>query len=81
MSARGADALRRYLHEAVLPQMLLHPVAPNPPPTGHKSHLNSLSVRPETWRRLESIHPLDSTKLNKNIAACATLFPARQAPL
>ncbi|KAF9267773.1 hypothetical protein L218DRAFT_954968 [Marasmius fiardii PR-910] len=53
---RGTDNLREYLQEAILPNMLHDPNAPPMPPEGHKSHLNKLKVRPESWRRLESMY-------------------------
>ncbi|TFK76471.1 hypothetical protein BDN72DRAFT_237532 [Pluteus cervinus] len=38
------------------------------PPSGHKSHLNHLSVRSETWRRLENIHWFNESMLEQEIA-------------
>lgn len=54
------DNLRRYLATCTLPLMQIARNAPLPPPHGHKSHRNHLHVRPESWRRLESMYPLDS---------------------
>ncbi|KAJ7057040.1 hypothetical protein C8F01DRAFT_341600 [Mycena amicta] len=56
MTTRGTDNLRGYLRQAILPPMKNDATAPPMPPPGHKSHLNHLSVRPQTWRRLESIY-------------------------
>ncbi|KAJ7109350.1 hypothetical protein C8R44DRAFT_284984 [Mycena epipterygia] len=56
MTARGTDNLRCYLRETKLPQMTNDALAPKMPPTGHKSHQNHLQVRPQAWRRLESIY-------------------------
>jgi len=58
MTARGTDNLRCYLREATLPLMTNDAMAPKMPPPGHKSHQNHLKVRPQAWRRLESIYPL-----------------------
>ncbi|KAM6500543.1 hypothetical protein JOM56_003557 [Amanita muscaria] len=67
MSVRGTDNLRCYLREAILPEMLCHPEAPVIPPHGHKSHLNHLKARPERWRRLECIQPIDSGIMDKRV--------------
>ncbi|KIL69725.1 hypothetical protein M378DRAFT_184127 [Amanita muscaria Koide BX008] len=67
MSVRGTDNLRCYLREAILPEMLCHPEAPVIPPHGHKSHLNHLKARPERWRRLECIQPIDSSIMDKRV--------------
>ncbi|KAJ6630775.1 hypothetical protein B0H10DRAFT_2160169 [Mycena sp. CBHHK59/15] len=56
MSARGTDNLRCYLRETTLPPMTNDLAAPKMPPAGHKSHQNHLKVRPQAWRRLESIY-------------------------
>ncbi|CCM05136.1 uncharacterized protein FIBRA_07344 [Fibroporia radiculosa] len=40
--------------------MGIHPTAPPIPPSGHKSHRNKLTVRPESFRILETIHPISS---------------------
>ncbi|KAG7089564.1 hypothetical protein E1B28_011236 [Marasmius oreades] len=55
---RGTDNLREYLQEAILPKMMHNPNSPPMPLPGHKSHLNNLKVRPESWRRLESMYLL-----------------------
>ncbi|KAF8350729.1 hypothetical protein F5887DRAFT_876120 [Amanita rubescens] len=67
MSFRATDNLRCYLREAVLPAMVCDPMAPNLPPKGHKSHLNHLKVKPERWRRLENIQPLECTIMDKRV--------------
>ncbi|PFH54379.1 hypothetical protein AMATHDRAFT_135346 [Amanita thiersii Skay4041] len=67
MSVRGTDNLRCYLREASLPPMVCDPKAPALPEKGHKSHLNNLHVCPEPWRKLESIQPIDATKLDEKI--------------
>ncbi|KAJ7774799.1 hypothetical protein B0H16DRAFT_74878 [Mycena metata] len=65
MTARGTDNLRGYLRETMLPSMTLDARAPNMPPPGHKSHQNHLkTVRPEAWRRLESIYPFASISMD-----------------
>ncbi|KAF8628442.1 hypothetical protein AX15_003958 [Amanita polypyramis BW_CC] len=67
MAYRATDNLRCYLREAVLPTMICDPKAPPLPSEAHKSHLNHLKVRPEQWRRLESIQPLDSMTMDKRV--------------
>jgi hypothetical protein len=56
MTCRGFDNLRVYLSRAVLPQMVLGIRAPGLPPAEHKTHANNLTVRPEPYRKLESIY-------------------------
>jgi hypothetical protein len=70
MAFRGADNLRCYLREAVLPVMVCDAKAPSIPPEGHKSHLNHLKVKPERWRRLENIQPLECTIMDKWVTDC-----------
>ncbi|KAL0580954.1 hypothetical protein V5O48_001046 [Marasmius crinis-equi] len=53
---RGTDNLRDYVHEAILPKMVPHASAPPMPPPNHKSHLNNLRVRAESWRRLQCMY-------------------------
>ncbi|KAJ7219247.1 hypothetical protein GGX14DRAFT_435292 [Mycena pura] len=60
MTARGTDNLRGYLREATLPPMINGATAPKMPPPGHKSHQNHLHVRPQEWRRLESIYSFNN---------------------
>uniref|UniRef100_A0A0W0EXX7 Uncharacterized protein n=1 Tax=Moniliophthora roreri TaxID=221103 RepID=A0A0W0EXX7_MONRR len=64
---RGVDNLQEYLQTAQLPEMKLDHDAPQMPPFGHKSHLNDLAVRSESWRRLESIYTLDEFGINRVI--------------
>ncbi|KAF7304857.1 Microtubule associated protein [Mycena kentingensis (nom. inval.)] len=63
MTSRGTDNLRGYLREAALPPMRNDAAAPKMPPPGHKSHLNHLTVRPQAWRRLESIYPFQNISM------------------
>ncbi|KAF7322950.1 Microtubule associated protein [Mycena chlorophos] len=65
MSSRGTDNLRGYLREATLPPMTNDAAAPKMPAPGHKSHLNHLSVRPQSWRRLESIYPFKNFSMEE----------------
>jgi hypothetical protein len=58
MTRRGSDCLRYYLAQAVLPQMVLGVGAPGMPCEGHTSHRNTLTVRPESYRKLQSIYQL-----------------------
>ncbi|KAF8894591.1 hypothetical protein BD779DRAFT_850470 [Infundibulicybe gibba] len=69
MSYHATDNLRCYLREAVLPAMLLDPAAPQLPPPGHKSHHNILSVRPESWRRLENMFSVREASIDQMITA------------
>ncbi|KAJ7632591.1 hypothetical protein FB45DRAFT_508821 [Roridomyces roridus] len=64
MTARGTDNLRGYLRETTLPQMTNDALAPKMPPAGHKSHQNHLKVRPQAWRRLESIYSFDEVSID-----------------
>ncbi|KAJ7155992.1 hypothetical protein C8R43DRAFT_1087364 [Mycena crocata] len=64
MTARGTDNLRCYLRETKLPQMTNDAMAPKMPPAGHKSHQNHLQVRPQAWRRLESIYSFNDLSMD-----------------
>lgn len=70
--AKGTDNLKSYVREAVLPLMMNDRFAPLMPPNGHKSHLNALKVRPESWRRLENIYSLENFGLEEVITACVS---------
>ncbi|KAH8099488.1 hypothetical protein BXZ70DRAFT_941976 [Cristinia sonorae] len=62
----GTDNLRFYLSKAFLPVIKFGSVYPAPPPAGHKSHANSLSVKPSRLRTLKtmaSIHRSDFADL------------------
>ncbi|KAF9464673.1 hypothetical protein BDZ94DRAFT_1255649 [Collybia nuda] len=52
------NSLKYYLRECALPTVPTDGFPSEPPLIGHKSHKNYLAVRPETWRRLETICPL-----------------------
>ncbi|KAJ6547537.1 hypothetical protein B0H19DRAFT_1166187 [Mycena capillaripes] len=69
MSARGTDNLRCYLRETMLPVMLNDVMAPKMPPTGHKSHQNHLKVRPQAWRRLETIYSLTDAAMTEVVTS------------
>ncbi|KAF4608445.1 hypothetical protein EYR40_000790 [Pleurotus pulmonarius] len=47
--------------------MLCDPSTPEMPPEGHKSHLNHLKIRPESWRKLQTIHALRENPLERSI--------------
>ncbi|KAF5365751.1 hypothetical protein D9758_003303 [Tetrapyrgos nigripes] len=67
---QATDNLRTYLREAALPKMENDRAAPKMPAPSHKSHLNDLKVRPEVWRRLESIYILhEYCALEKTVTA------------
>lgn len=66
------DNLRYYLASCALPPMPLARNAPLPPSEGHKSHQNHLQVRPETWRRLENIFPLEGA-IDEAITRCKSV--------
>jgi hypothetical protein len=70
MAWHGTDHRRFYLVRAVLPEMTHGAYAPSMPPVGHKSHLNSLSVRPERYRKLESMKRLKSTYFERAVTQC-----------
>lgn len=63
------DNLKYYLRECALPDLSTDGNLPEPPFIGHKSHKNHLAVRPETWRRLETICPLADT-IDNTVASC-----------
>ncbi|KAG9226335.1 hypothetical protein CCMSSC00406_0003214 [Pleurotus cornucopiae] len=67
MAYRGTDNLRCYIREAGLPPMLCHPSTPQMPPEGHKSHLNNLKIRPESWRKLQTIHELKENRWERRV--------------
>ncbi|KAJ4487985.1 hypothetical protein J3R30DRAFT_3654361 [Lentinula aciculospora] len=71
--AKGTDSLKSYVREAALPKMTNDRFAPAMPPDGHKSHMNTLKVRPETWRRLEGIYSLDNFRLEEVIISCSQI--------
>ncbi|KAF5391435.1 hypothetical protein D9757_001914 [Collybiopsis confluens] len=71
---RGTDNLKCYVREAVLPRMINDRFAPPMPPDGHKSHLNNLTVRPESWRRLENIYSLANYGLEEIITAWIDVY-------
>ncbi|KAJ3998183.1 hypothetical protein F5050DRAFT_1806143 [Lentinula boryana] len=71
---KGTDNLKCYVREAILPRMKNGKYAPAMPPDGHKSHMNTLKVRPETWRRLESIYSLDYFQLEEVIIAWIDMY-------
>ncbi|KIM85232.1 hypothetical protein PILCRDRAFT_817232 [Piloderma croceum F 1598] len=58
MAWRGSDNLGYYLSQAVLPQMVTGVGTPEMPRQGHGSHRNKLTVRPEPYRKLQSIYQL-----------------------
>jgi len=70
MARRGSDNLRYYLSHAVLPQMIPGVGAPEIPPEGHKSHRNTLSVRPESYRKLQSIYQLKDRDFHTLMLKC-----------
>lgn len=69
---KGTDNLKSYVREAALPRMTNDRFAPPMPPDGHKSHQNTLKVRPESWRRLENIYTLENFRMEEVITACAS---------
>ncbi|KAJ3883433.1 hypothetical protein F5051DRAFT_435091 [Lentinula edodes] len=71
---QGTDNLKSYVREAALPKMTNDRFAPAIPPDGHKSHLNTLKVRPEAWRRLENIYSLENFRLEEIIIAWIDMY-------
>ncbi|KAG5221656.1 Microtubule associated protein [Salix suchowensis] len=67
MAYRGTDNLRCYVRDAGLPPMLCDPSTPEMPPEGHKSHLNHLKIRLESWRKLQTIQELKENRLERSI--------------
>ncbi len=74
MAYRATDNLRCYVREAVLPLMLCDPSTPEMPPEGHKSHLNHLKIRSESWRKLQTIHALRENPLERSICTCEETY-------
>jgi len=70
MAWRGSDNLGYYLSKAVLPQMVPGVGAPEIPRPGHGSHCNKLTVRPEPYRKLQSIYQLIDEVFNTLILEC-----------
>jgi hypothetical protein len=70
MAWRGSDNLGYYLSHAVLPQMVPGVGAPEMPRQGHGSHRNKLTVRPEPYRKLQSIYQLIEEVFDTLIAEC-----------
>jgi hypothetical protein len=68
--------LNSRLRYSVLPAMPpnLQGISTRHPPSGHKSHQNVLSVRPETWRRLENIYSLKEASMDQTITSCKPGF-------
>jgi hypothetical protein len=62
--------LRKYLEKATLPIMIQSEHAPDLPADGHKSHMNALVVRPETYRQLECIRHVKDVWMGKEVAKC-----------
>ncbi|KAI0054043.1 hypothetical protein FA95DRAFT_1507578 [Auriscalpium vulgare] len=67
----ASDNLAAYFAMAQLPFIVGHKDVPKPPPEGHKSHLNSLRVRPERHRRLERIVHADPSRSTRLVTAYA----------
>lgn len=61
--------LHQYVINTTLPR-LPEIARTNPPPEGHKSHLNHLNVKSEEHRRLEDIFRIDSSSLNIPVSIC-----------
>jgi hypothetical protein len=74
MAYRGTDNLRCYVREAILPEMVNGQAAPPMPIHGHKSHLNTLTIRPEFYRKLETIYRFRDEMIEEMIAGCKHLF-------
>ncbi|KAJ7172503.1 hypothetical protein C8R46DRAFT_1161910 [Mycena filopes] len=67
---RATDNLCEYLRAGRLPQMTNDAMAPQMPPPGHKSHQNHMkTVRPEAYRRLESIYAFASISVHDMVMA------------
>jgi len=65
------DDIKSYLCYSALPFMPVNIDATSLlPPDGHKSHRNYLCVRPEMWRRLESIYPLGEASMDQAATSC-----------
>ncbi|KAH9951323.1 hypothetical protein B0H21DRAFT_718505 [Amylocystis lapponica] len=69
LAAPATQNLRRYISLATLPTMPLGRHAPEMPPEGHKSHRNTLSVIPQGYRRLETMHLIDDPYFIEDMTA------------
>ncbi|TDL27451.1 hypothetical protein BD410DRAFT_421136 [Rickenella mellea] len=68
MPKRHASSnMRDYLKNATLPKMPLAPSTPPMPPQKHKSHRNTLTVRPERYRKLHQIHLLTNSHFKDDV--------------
>lgn len=56
-----SDDLQAYLRDAILPGIKYGKDVPSLPPTGHKSHCNTLSTRFKKCRHLTGIHYLGAS--------------------
>jgi len=70
MAWRGSDNLGYYLSQAVLPQMIPGIGTPEMPRQGHGSHRNTLTVRPEPYRKLQSIRQMREEVFSTLVLEC-----------
>lgn len=70
-----ASNIQAYVNGATLPPILYSIDAPKRPPEGHKSHKNSLAIRPEQYRKLRRMDRVDAEVINNQVLACMYLCP------
>lgn len=70
--------LQKYISNAILPEMPVSQHAPQLVSQNHQSHMNTLNVRPETWRALETVKFLTGNYFSKCAGEfCSAHVPAR----
>ncbi|KAL0948395.1 hypothetical protein HGRIS_010977 [Hohenbuehelia grisea] len=68
--------IREYVIGASLPRLPNVLLAPEHPPDGHRSSLNSLSVLPAPWRELKVIHAFEKLHLEKTVLQWIMRLPS-----
>ncbi|KAJ2916015.1 hypothetical protein MD484_g4381, partial [Candolleomyces efflorescens] len=73
LQTNGIPNLREYTTQATLPPLQYEQYDSLLPPPGHVSHKNHLTIRPEAYRQLETIHGL-AESVWMNMGACLDSF-------
>jgi hypothetical protein len=81
LQTNGIPNLREYTTQATLPPLQYEQYDSLLPPPGHVSHQNHLTIRPEAYRRLETMQGIaDSVWMN--MGACQfDVFPCAHISL
>lgn len=70
----GTHNLQLYLRGAILPELQLGEKAGASPLPNCKSNKNSLSVRPEMWRKLKAMEKLDPGFFDEDASLCKSFL-------